>query len=183
MPTGPVVSYRVQLRAFQQAVARFRRASARTDAVAAYGPLAEALWHAVTLDNRLSRHWQPQEDKPPSKFWFALAAVSGAETVPAVRWVRNAVDHQWADALLFIPYNRGGRYPPREHEWVWRPTEDIPGETEGRRSRRSKDGRDLVAEGREAYGRLLAGHPADFTLSILAEVYAEVAESFEPLRV
>jgi hypothetical protein len=177
--TKSVVTFRVQLHAFQLAVGRFRRASARADAVGAYGPLAEALWHAVTLDDHLTREWRPFGNTPPSEFWFELDAVSGAQTVPAVRWVRNAVQHQWADALLFIPYNRGGRWPPREHDWVWRPTDEVPGEEKGGRHAR-KGQRDLVAEGRATYGRLMAGHPADFTLSILAEVYAEVADLFEP---
>lgn len=163
---------RVQLRAYELACARFRKAAAGDDAVAAYAPLAEALWHAVSLDKRIARNWQRGGVSLPDDLWFEQ--VPAAAAVPAVRWVRNAVSHQWFDALI-LDERSHGRYPPRDREWVWRGTEDVP------RKRRTRYKQPERA-GANAHHIYLSGRPADFTLQILAEGFEFVVELVEPLR-
>jgi hypothetical protein len=173
----PTVPLRRQVRAFEDAVARFRVASAGHSADAdTYAPLAEALNHAVNLDDRFGRDWSPR-GSTLGYFWFEDGAVSGAEAVPGVRWVRNAVHHAWSDALVLVP-STIGRYPPRAKEWVWRPTPEIKGRTHGHPRKGEKD---IVAAGRAAYDTLMAGWPADFTLSQLVECYSYLADFLEPV--
>jgi hypothetical protein len=138
------------------------------DGAEVWAALTESLALAVSLDDRTARHWSPGSSSP-THGWFKL--VPGAQAVPGVRWVRNAVHHQWADALSLSP-SSGGRYPPRGQEWVWRPATELPGTRPGRR----RSGRDRVADGTRAYETYMADRPADFTLSILAECYDEVAD-------
>jgi len=172
----PTVSFRSQVRAFKSAVERFRLTVAEPSPdVDTYPPLAEALTHALNLDNRLRLDWSPR-GSVLGFFWFEDPAVSGAQAVPGVRWVRNAVFHGWSDALV-LRTSAGGRFPPRGHEWVWRATAEIRGK---RRGRPPAGGRDIVAAGYQAYGGLMAGRPADFTLSVLAECYQELADFLEP---
>lgn len=170
---------RVQLRAYEQACGRFRKAAAGDDAVVAYAPLAEALWHAVSLDDRIARYWQPGGVELPNVLWFEKVPATAA--APAVRWARNAVSHQWFDALV-LDRRSHGRYPSRDQEWVWRRTEDVPGKMGARRRKNRTQGKpDLDALGAAAYKSLLSGRPADFTLQILAEGFAFVVELAEPL--
>jgi hypothetical protein len=171
----PTVKLRAQVRAFDAAVQRFRVATANADSDT-YSPLAEALAHALNLDDRFRLDWSPRGEVL-GYFWFEDGAVGGAETVPGVRWVRNAVHHGWSDALMLTP-GTSGRFPPRAHEWVWRPTDQINGKVRGNPP---KGQRDIVAAGYQAYDRLMAGRPADFTLSQLAECYGYLADFLEPI--
>lgn len=122
----------------------------------------------------------PAVSSCPNPFWFDF--IPGAAPAPAVRWVRNAVQHKWLDALVLDPHSHD-RYPLRPHEWVWRAAAEIPGPRQSRRRKREDaPKRDLVAEGYRAYAQTLEGRPADFTLQVLAEAYAEVADLHEPYR-
>ncbi len=175
-PTSkPIVTLRAQVRAFDAAVQRFRAATSEPDSDT-YSPLAEALTHALNLDDRFRLDWSPRGEVL-GYFWFEDGAVGGAETVPGVRWVRNAVHHAWSDALM-LTQSAGGRFPPRSHEWLWRPTDQIKGKVRGNPP---KGQRDIVAAGHHAYGHLMAGRPADFTLSQLAECYGYLANFLEPI--
>lgn len=173
----PTVSFRSQVRACDSAVERFRLAIVEPSPDAdTYPPLAEALTHALNLDDRLRLDWSPR-GSVLGFFWVEDPAVSGARAVPGVRWVRNAVFHGWSDALV-LRASTGGRFPPRGHEWVWRATTEIRGK---RRGRPPVGERDIVAAGYEAYDTLMAGRPADFTLSVLLECYQELADLLEPI--
>lgn len=83
-----------------------------------------------------------------------------------IRYARNAVHHQWADALEVVPSDDAPmrRYPARPHEWLWRNADELPRPPEG------KEGR----EGEAVYRQLLEGHTAEDTLGILGEVFDEV---------
>jgi hypothetical protein len=175
-PTSkPTVKLRAQTRAFDAAVQRFRAATADADSDT-YPSLAEALNHALNLDDRFRLDWSPRGEVL-GYFWFEDGAVGGAEAVPGVRWLRNAVYHGWSDALM-LTQGTSGRFPPRAHEWVWRPTDQIKGKVRGNPP---KGQRDIVAAGYQAYDRLMAGRPADFTLSQLAECYGYLANFLEPI--
>lgn len=130
-PDGPdLVSLRTQTRGYQLAVDRFKQAAAGLDAVAAYAPLFEALSWAASIDLRLGKLWIP-DGKPLKEDW--PSRIQGAEAVFGLRFARNTVHHDWADALRL---DIGGRryprrYPLRYFEWVWRDVDELP--NEGRR--------------------------------------------------
>jgi hypothetical protein len=171
----PTIKVREQVRAFGDAVERFRAAVVDPSGRDTYAPLSEALTHAINLDERFRLDWSPH-GKVLGYFWFEDRAVAGANAVPGVRWVRNAIHHGWSDALVLG--ERTGRFPPRAHEWVWRPTVEINGRTRGKPP---KGERDIVAAGYAAYDSLMAGRPADFTLSQLVECYLHLADFLEPI--
>lgn len=174
-----IVTLRAQLRAFHASVDRFEIATSRRDAGAAYASVAEALNHAVSIDDRIARIWQPGGIQLPDRFWFER--VPGAAVAPGVRWVRDLVHHQWADALE-LDLRSHGRFPPQDREWVWLERARLPGRprTHSRKARRSGE-RDLVAAGYAAYGTYMSGRPADFTLHILGEAFDFVAALVEPV--
>lgn len=155
---------------FRRALERFRATNHGTDPVAASIPLFEALSWAVTLDERVKKDWAPDGvDNQPGWDWAVrLSNESDAETVRGVRFIRNRVHHQWADAVRI--QEGGSRYPPRAFEWIWVSADELPPPDDG-----------FGERGREGYQRLLEGHPADFTLAILVETYDALVQIFEPL--
>jgi hypothetical protein len=154
---------------FRLAVERFDEAGSATDPVAAAIPLFEALNWAAALDERLVKDWIPDgKDRKPGWDWpVRLSNKADAEAVRGVRFIRNRIHHQWADALRLA--KAGNHYPPRELEWVWVGASDLP---------EAEPGHD---RGREGYERLLEGRAAEYTLSILAETYEFVTQLLEPL--
>jgi hypothetical protein len=164
MPFGAMVL------GFRLAVERFDEAGSATDPVAAAIPLFEALNWAVALDERLVKDWIPDGKDDPGPGWdwpVRLSNKADAEAVRGVRFIRNRIHHQWADALRLA--KAGNHYPPRELEWVWVGASDLP---------EADPGHD---RGRDGYKRLLEGRAAEYTLSILAETYEFVTELLEPL--
>lgn len=159
------MNVRTQVRGYAAAVARFRSAVAGHDAIAAYHPLFEALNWAASLDFRIAELRAP-DAKPRGKDWYMREG--GAEAVPGLRWVRNTVHHDWANALRLDTEGRRypRRYPTRYFEWVWRDIADLPPNDRN--------------TGKDVYSELLAGRPAEFTLQILLEVFGFVADCVEP---
>jgi hypothetical protein len=160
-----VVNVRTQVRGYEDAVGRFRQAASDRDGVGAYRPLFEALSWAASIDHRIGRIWAPDgvllRERWPSK-------APNADVVPALRFARNTVHHDWADALVLDADGRryDSRSPRRYFEWIWRDTDALPA------SRRRK--------GRDEYGKVLSGRPAEPTLLTLGETFDFVAELLEP---
>jgi hypothetical protein len=155
---------------FRLAVQRFKEAGRAPDPVGAVIPLFEALNWAVALDERLRKDWIPDgKRKPPGWEWpTRLTNNEGhAEMVRAIRFIRDRVHHQWADAVL--PGKAESRYPPRDTEWVWAAAIDLPEADPG------------YDRHRGSYERLLEGRTAEYALVILAEIYEYVTQLLEPL--
>jgi len=154
---------------FKMSVERFTEAGSERDPITASIPLFEALNWAVALDERLCKDWIPDgKDRQPGKDWpVRLASEADAEAVRGIRFIRNRVQHQWADALCLAKAE--SHYPPRELEWTWVSAVDLP---------KADPGHD---RGREGYERLLAGRAAEYTLVFLVETYEFVTQLLEPL--
>lgn len=152
------------LRGYAEAFGRFKEAAKDDDVVSAtFFPLFEALNWAVALDDRIRREWAPEGEVLG---WAWRDRVPGAGAMRAIRYARNAVHHQWADALEVVDAEEAPmrRYPSRPHEWLWRHADELP--------RPPADKED--PEGEAVYRRLLAGHTAEDTLGVLGEVFDEV---------
>jgi hypothetical protein len=160
-----IVNVGTQVRGYAEAVARFRSAVAGRDAVAAYHPLFEALSWAASLDFRIGELWAPN-GQPLGEDWYVRP--DGAQMVPGLRWARNTVHHDWANALRLDTDGRRypRRYPLRYFEWVWRDTTELP------QNKRTK--------GKNDYSKLMAGQPAEVTLRVLGEVFDLVSVCIEP---
>ena len=148
-----------QVQGYAVAVGRFRSAAAGRDAVAAYHPLFEALSWAASLDFRIAELRAPEGELLGEDWHMQFG---GAEAVPGLRWARNTVHHDWANALRLDSKGRcyPRRYPLRYFEWVWRNTNELPPNTR--------------CHGLDIYLALLAGRPAEFTLQVLLEVFEAV---------
>lgn len=137
--------------------------------MAAAIPLFEALNWAVALDERLCKDWVPDgKARQPGWDWpVRLTNEADAEAVRGIRFIRNRIHHQWADALRLVKAR--SRHPPRELEWTWVSATDLP---------EADPGHD---RGRDGYERLLEGKAAEYTLVILVETYEFVTQLLEPL--
>lgn len=166
-PYGPdVVNLRSQVDGYRSALERFAQAAGQKDPGVAFQPLFEALSWVHSIDDRLRQLWAP-EGRALGEAWIDRAG-GGAKAVLGLRWVRNIVHHQWADALVVDPGGRRypKRYPVRYFEWVWRETDDLP--------------KTNKTNGKDEYERYLAGLPADVSLNVLAETFADVADLIAP---
>lgn len=81
---------------FEQSCDRFYLAMKSTSRDATFIPLFEALNWAVSIDERLQKAWSAAPTNP-AKFWSD--GFAHGDTVKGVRFARNRVHHQWADAL------------------------------------------------------------------------------------
>lgn len=160
-----VVNVYAQVQGYTSALRRFSKAAAGEDAVAAYVPLFDALNWAVSLDKRIKEVWAP-EGTTLDYGW--RARVPGAEALTGLRFARNIVHHNWADALRLDTEGRRypRRYPLRYFEWVWRDMSDLPPTDKTR--------------GDHTYRKLLAGQPAEHTLQVLGEAFEFVSQLVEP---
>ena len=149
------------------AVERFKNAAKGTDPTAAALPLFESLNWTVALDERLQKDWVPDGPPPIGRDWpKRIGNEADAEAVRGIRFIRNRVHHQWAEALtLAEPVNR---YPSRPFEWVWTAVDQLPPPDPGRKD-----------YGREGYEQLLEGQPAEFGLAILLETYEFMTQLVE----
>jgi hypothetical protein len=94
----PIVTFRVMLRGYQEAFERFQGTGSVMDAVLSAIALFEALNWAVAFDDRCGAHWVP-DGKPLGPKW--LERWTGDATIArAIRFARNRVHHQWAEALI-----------------------------------------------------------------------------------
>jgi hypothetical protein len=156
------------LRGYDQAFARFGVAAKGRDPGPAFQALFESVNWAHALDEVIGEVWQPR-GLPQGFEW--RRCISGGEVMDGVRFVRNRLHHQWADALRLDEGRRYPRtYPLVYFSWVWRPVEDLP----------TPDPRRSDQVGRAAYAELLAGHSAEGTLIALTEVFARVEAFVAP---
>lgn len=148
-------------------------AHARRVRMNAFMALFEALNWATAIDERFRDTW-PGERGPDERWADAFDA---GKTLRALRFARNRVHHDWADALIegggIVPAAPHLRPPDRQHlneppglrtAWSWR----WPLPTGGNR------------EGEEHYRARLAGKPVSGTLNELGEFFVTVLPEEEP---
>jgi len=89
---------------------------------------------------------------------------------PAIRFARNRVQHQWAEALELRPPTVRSPLRDSSHDsdWYWRSAADLPPASR------------KAPAGEAAYEKLLAGRPAELTLSAIRGLYSELADLLEP---
>jgi hypothetical protein len=162
------VPFGAMVTGFRLSVDRFGVAARAQDPLAAVIPLFEALNWAVTLDERVKEDWSPDgERRRPGWDWPArLKGEEEADIVRGVRFIRNRIHHQWADAVSLKDARH--YYPPRVLEWVWVPASDLP-----KADPRHDNGRD-------GYERLVEGHPVEYALSTLVLIYEFMRQLLEP---
>jgi hypothetical protein len=164
----PIVTFRIMLRGYREAVGRFRIAAATMDPEPGIIALFEALNWAVALDERCGKHWAPDGEPLGSKWlerWSGDVAIARG-----IRFARNRAHHQWAEALMLHFVNVRSDRPNDEFEWRWRAAAELPSAPPERADRR----------GEKAYEELLAGHAAETTLSSVEDLYDDLANLLEP---
>ncbi len=167
-----IVTFRVLLGGYEQAVERFGEASRTRDPVHVFAPLFEALNWAVVLDDQAREHWAP---KGVPLGWSWRARVAGGDFVSAIRFVRNRVHHQWTDALtLSDGFSSPLVAPLVSHEWRWRRLVDLP--------EADLPGGKTAADAESDYERLLATQPARLALAELLVPFRRLADMLEPPR-
>ena len=147
-PDGPSRRCRSFALGYHGALARFLAADPG-DETSAFLPLFEALSWASAIDQRCTKDFAPDGlgDRMPRRGW-EQRLTGGADIISGVRFVRNVVHHQWAEAVQ-----------PGAGGWCWRAVEELP-------SRR---------ENSEDYRRELAGRLVAPTLLALDQTFASVA--------
>ena len=147
---------------YEQACKRFYSSMNGSDRDATFMPLFEALSWIVCIDERLQSVWKAAPTNP-SRLWSD--GFTHGDTVKGVRFARNRVHHQWADALwLSLGAQLPRKLPFMLGEWRWRP--ELP---PGRNN-------EFEAE----YKHYVAGNPARVTLSELSQCFAEARVALLP---
>ncbi|MEA2182114.1 MAG: hypothetical protein QOF69_1299 [Solirubrobacteraceae bacterium] len=150
---------------YEQSVQRFL--DARLDPDTTFHALFEALNWATALDEVIGEIWRPAGVAEP-RLW--RARTSGAEVLDGVRFVRNRVHHQWADALVAQPAPGAPRRQPLKGAvWEWAAVEDLP------RPDKRPD-----SHGRSVYAGSMAGRRAEDALLVLQAAFAWVGGLLEP---
>ncbi len=117
--------------------------------VDSFMPLFEALHWATSLESRIADDWPDRSD---AKYWYR--SMPAGATVRGVRFARNRVHHQWAEAFTIADHDR--ELPLRCVPWIWRP--ELP---DGKPDR----------EGERLYRCELAGAPVIGALGCLAAIF------------
>lgn len=158
-----IVTFRMMLRGLDEALERLQAAVQQRDSAGAFPPLFESLNWASSLDDRIGAHWAP---------WGTTLAQEWRNEVPAaavmagVRFARNRVHHQWADALILhdgIPFPMP--FPIPFFGWKWRPADQLP------------TGKNT--EGEDVYRERLQGEAAHVSLIELQGAFRWVGEILE----
>jgi hypothetical protein len=173
-PGGERVRARLLTRGFTQAYQRFVIAEAANRAEDAFFALFDALNWAHSIDELIATTWSPRGELQGLD-WRRDPALGGRERlahiVRGLRWVRNRVHHQWADALVT---DRGLAFPmalpAAFSNWLWRDADDLPEAPEEKE--------DL--KGREAYVTALAGQPVENALTEIGRTFAFVGLLLDP---
>jgi hypothetical protein len=157
------------LRGYLQAFRRLQEAMNGSDTEPALRALFETLEWAVALDEVIAEIWRPEGRREGFEWRMR---VSGASVMQAVRYVRNRVHHQWADALrLEVAPNRV--LPFDACWWIWHDVDELPAPDENRPD----------ARGRAAYVAMVADEPrVIYTLTYLQHAFAQVVDLLEPPR-
>lgn len=175
---------RVRVRAlssgYDGAYARFHEAQGADDEMAAFHALFEALDWAHAIDDVIARTWSPR-GKVLRYAWRRDPALNGADELENVmsglRYVRNRVHHQWADALVSRAVQGGLTFPvsfPASFgtvvRWVWRDLNELPTAPNVPRE----------TPGRDAYGTTLAGQKVSEALKAMSEAFAFIGSLLDP---
>jgi len=155
------------LSGYAHALQRLNAAITADDRNARFRAVFESLNWASSIDDRIREHWAP-EGQPLD--WAWRGRVDGAELMDGVRFARNRVHHQWADAIYLN--ESGGRtypmtFPVFFSTWRWRPLSDLP---DGHHNR----GSDII------YVKHLEGQPVEKSLLQLGVVFEKVGDFLEP---
>ena len=140
------------MRGYAQAYERFRVAAGTHDPEPAFFALFEALDWAYALDDVIRLIWVPA-GKPLNFEWRDL--VQDGEIMSGVRFIRNVVQHQWADAIRWD----GER-------WVWRAATELPSGGDQRL--------------RPVYEELMEGRLVEDTLLTVSNVVGFVGHLLDP---
>jgi hypothetical protein len=171
---GERVRARLLTGGFVQAYERFQAGQAAGDAEATFRALFEALNWAHAIDDLIALTWSPR-GKVEGYAWRSDPALGGglvlAHVMDGLRYARNRVHHQWADA---VTERAGAALPftlPRVlMTWVWRPVDELPTPPKGREDER----------GRAAYVKALAGCDAEAALVTMSEAFEFVGSLLDP---
>jgi hypothetical protein len=172
--SGARVRARLLTGGYAQAYERFLAATAMRDPDAVFFALFEALDWAHAVDDLIALTWSPRREVI-GYGWRKDPALGGGDELSNImsglRYVRNRVHHQWADALvtdggLTLPVT----LPARFSAYVWRPACDLP--------KPPNEGRE--APGRTAYARALAGHRADEALEEMGRAFTFIGQLLDP---
>lgn len=151
-------------RGYQGALHRVLEALGEEQADPAFFAVFEALSWAVALDEQIGELWRPA-GKREGFDW--RGRVAGGERMDGVRYARNRVHHQWADALRLDVDCDGVLL--RGHSWEWRDIDELPEPSPGR------------DRGKDAYREMVAREPrVAFVLKDLEDVFAWVLRLLEP---
>jgi hypothetical protein len=148
---------------FEFARHRLHDAAQRELAREAFFALFEALNWAVAIDSFVAECWRP-EGQRLGMAW--RQRIPGAELLGGVRYARNRVHHQWADALREDRDGSPSVLPFTMTGLVWRDLTELPIPT--------KPGAE--SSGRSAYQRYLEGSWVTETLTDLADVFRQVGD-------
>jgi hypothetical protein len=148
--TPPTASLRTILAGFEQAFARFMDARLGNDPDPAFFALFETLNWLSAVDQRLGLELSATPGRRDDDWCDAFLR---GRMLRAVRFARNSVHHQWADALQLDTSGAAWpvHWPMASFEWRWR--NRLPG---------SRD-----RAGAQLYAEQLAGQPARLTLTEL----------------
>lgn len=146
------VETKVLIAGYRAAVDRFMKARQGHDPHLAFHPLFEALNWAVAI-----------EDQAPAE--LGRLKSEDRQLLVAVRYARNRIHHQWADALK---YTNGAvlselTLPISLFEWQWRPVGEIPQAKKAQHN-----------TGAAEYTSALADRPARLTLTRLRRIYDDI---------
>jgi hypothetical protein len=130
IPEAAQVRARLLTGGYTKAYERFLAATAVRDPDAVFFALFEALDWAHAIDDLIALTWSPR-GKVMGYGWRRDPAIGGgdqlSDIMSGLRYVRNRVHHQWADALvtdegLTLPVV----LPATFSAYVWRPACDLP---------------------------------------------------------
>jgi len=175
---------RVRVRALTSGYAgayeRFQRAETADDELTAFHGLFEALDWAHAIDDVIARTWSPRGEVLRYAWRRDPSLGGGTELeniMGGLRYARNRVHHQWADALTSRAAQSGVSFPlsfPLSFgtvaRWVWRDADQLP----------TPPNVPKEAPGREAYGTVLAGRKVSGALQTMSEVFAFVGSLLDP---
>lgn len=170
---GARVRARLLTGGYAQAHDRFCAAMAISDAEKVFYALFEALDWAHAVDDLIALTWSPR-GKVQGYAWRRDPALGGgdglADIMGGLRYVRNRVHHQCANALvvdggLSFPVS----LPATFSAFIWRPACDLPPPNEGRE-----------APGRTAYAKALAGRRAEDALEEMRRTFTFIGQLLDP---
>ena len=157
---------------FDRAYERFQEAQSAGNAVATFQALFEALNWVHAIDDYIARVWSPR-GRVEGRDWREDPALPESLTsvMDGLRYARNRVHHQWADAVIAQGGAKLPFTPPRVlMTWVWRPVEELPTPAKGHEDPR----------GGAAYEEALGGRPVEDVLATLGDAFAFLGPLLDP---